>query len=293
MDQSLFPHFDLQLKILEFFGLWIPQDSSRALKFRGFLSHQILILISLVMPFLNYLYFEVKFVNICVHVALFLGANLKIPILLFRMKSFMQLFEEMKELIEFAKPEKNLDRLKLKKHAKIMERVTKIILGIIIGNNVMELMASLREHSVPFKSWVPGDHQLVVDYAYPIAILQVMLMTTVQCFTIILEILPNSFIGVASILLTELLERMERLSEVTLDEEADYNELKKCVQLHRRISEFVTKIQAQFSALLFIQGFLSSAFLCFFIIYISKVSFHLNHVEFQFAFPSRSIRLSF
>jgi hypothetical protein len=43
---------------------------------------------------------------------------------------------------------------------------------------------------------------------------------------------------------------MDRLSEMKVDGEKDYLELKTCAQLHQRISGFVNKINKQFSAML-------------------------------------------
>jgi hypothetical protein len=283
MTQIFLPQFDLQLKVLAFFGFWQPENSTRALKIRCVVFHSVFILVTLVFPLINFFYYGENLENVSVHIALYVGPNLKIPILMFRMKNFVQLFEEMRSLIEFTKSKENRDRINLRKHVKLMEKVTIIILVIILGINMVELMNAMRNHSVPYKSWLPHKIQFVIDFAYPLSIVQVLLITFTETFTTIIEILPVSFIGMTSVLLAELSERMERFSDRKTDEESDYKELKACVQIHHEISAFVKKIQAQFSTMLFIQGFLSSAYLCSFVLDLSRVG--------SCIFPNRDFNL--
>jgi hypothetical protein len=271
MNQVPLPHIDLELKVLGFFGFWQPENSTKALKIRGVVSHLVFLLITLVLPLLNFFCFGEKLENVSVHIALYLGHNLKIPILLFRMKSFMQLLEEMVNLVNETKSKENHDRINLRKHGRLMKRIMLFFYIAILFINAIELMNSLREQSVPYKSWLPHKHQFVVDYTYPLSIVQVVLIACAESIGVALEFLPLSFIGMSSVLLIELSERMERLSDETSDDESDYEELKTCAQLHRDISEFVKKIQDQFSTMLFIQGFLSSGYLCFYVLYLSKV----------------------
>jgi hypothetical protein len=268
MNQVPLPQFDLQLKVLRLFGLWQPENSAKALKIRGFVSHSVFLLITLILPILNYFFFDANVVYVGIVIAFYLGPNLKIPILLFRMKNFVQLFDEMVNLV---KKTKSNDRINLRKHAKLMEKVMKFFYVVILGINAMELMNALREQSVPYKSWLPHKHQFVIDHTYPLSMVQVVLVTLAQFVSISLEVLPVSFIGMSSVLMVELSERMERLSDDKTDEENGYEEMKTCVQLHLEITDFVKKIQDQFSTMLFIQGFLSSAYLCVYVLYLSKV----------------------
>jgi hypothetical protein len=273
MNQVALPHINLQLNGLGFFGLWQPENSTRLLKIRGVVSHSVFLLMTLILPLLNFFCFGEKLENVSLHIALYFGPNLKLPILLFRMKSFVHLFDEMINLVKTMKSKETRDRINLKNHGRLMKGIMKFFYAVIITINTIELMNALRQKSVPYISWLPIKLQFIVDYAYPLSIVQALMVAGAQFISISLEFLPISFIGMSSVLLVELTERMERLSDETSDEESHYEELKTCVQLHLEISGFVKKIQDQFSTMLFIQGFLSSVYLCFYALYLSKVRF--------------------
>jgi hypothetical protein len=273
MDQALLPQFDLQLRVLGFFGLWQPQIDTRASRIRRYVSHSVFVLVTLIMPLINHLYFGEKLENISVHTALYLGPNLKIPILLFRMKTFVEFFDDLRNLLDFTKMDKNLERATMKKHVKIMTRIMKFFFVVITLIGSIELVNALRNHELPYKSWIPQNNPFVKDHLVLFSIAQVLLIACAESISVSLEFLPVFFTGMASVLLAELSERMKLSSETSIDEENDCLELKTCVQLHQRIKTFVYKIEKRFSAMLFIQGFFSSAYLCFYAIFLSSVCF--------------------
>jgi uncharacterized membrane protein YecN with MAPEG domain len=297
MDQIHLPQFDLQLKALRFFGLWQPKNSPRALKIRGFVSHSAFLLVTLILPAINLKFFEANFDDVCVHIAFFLGPNLKIPILIFQMQKLVQTFEDLKTIINLTKSYSTADRVHLRKQSKFMARILKFFFAAIAVINTLDLMSSLYGHHVPYKTWIPHKLQIVVDHPDLFSIAQVLLISSVELISISIEVLPTFFIGMSSVLLLELSERMETFRSKTTEEE-NYSELKTCVQIHQRISEFVCKVEKQFSAMLFIQGFVSSAYLCFVVLSLSKVGFciavstNFEFANWSFAFSSQIDQVS-
>jgi hypothetical protein len=273
MDQVSLSQFHLQQKVLGFFGLWQPKSSSRFLQIRCHISHFLFNLVTLVLPIINYSFFEADFDNVCVHIASFVGTSLKIPFLIFQMEKFVQLYEDLKVIIDLTKSDKVSERVHVKRQIKIMERVLKFFYLALAIINTSDIIGSLYGGYIPYKHWFPYKLQVVVDHLDLFSIAQVLLITLVELITVSIEVLPTYFIGMSSVLLLELSERIESFSGESDDEE-NYLELKTCVQLHQRISDFVFRIEKQFSAMLFIQGFVFSAYLCFYVLYLSKVRYH-------------------
>jgi hypothetical protein len=154
----------------------------------------------------------------------------------------------------------------------------KFFFGVILIINSLELINAIRYRQVPYTSWIPPHHPLVIEYTYLVAIAQVILTTFDLSISFCLEVLPITFIGMASVLLTELSERMESFIDEKTDDEKDYLELKTCVQHHQRISDYVKRTEELFSIMLFLQGFFQSLYLCFFIYFLSKVRFDCTFV---------------
>jgi hypothetical protein len=274
MSQVSLPQIELLLKVLGFFGLWQPETT--AMKVRGFLAQLVFLLISVVFPLINYFYFNGNLENVGVHMALYFATNLKIRILMWQMDDFINHIDDLKDLMEFTKSDKNPDRIEMKKYLKFMERLIKFFFGVILIINSLELINAIRYRQVPYTSWIPPHHPLVIAYIYPVVIGQVILTTFDLSISLCFEVLPITFIGMASVLLVELSERMESFSDEKTDDKKDYLELKTCVQHHLRISDYVKKTEELFSIMLFIQGFFHSLYLCFFIYFLSKVRFDLT-----------------
>jgi hypothetical protein len=271
MDQISLPEFELLFKVLGFFGYWQHKSASKSLKIRSYIYHLLFLLMSIIVPIINFTFFEADFDEVCALISFYFGPNLKIPILIFQMQKFEQIFEDLKVIIELTKSDRTPDRVHLKKQRKFMERIIKFFFTAIVGINLLNLVEAIYGRHVPYRYWIPYKNQFVVDHIDLFSIAQVLWTISAESISISLEVLPTFFIGSCSVLLVELSERMEGFSDETLDEEESYLELKTCVQLHQKISEFVSKVEKQFSTMLFIQGFFSSAFICFYVFYISKV----------------------
>jgi hypothetical protein len=263
--------FNLQIKILDFFGLWQPKNCSRTMKLRGFMTVLVFISITFILPLTNLLYFGLFFEEIGGYILFYSGPNFKILIFVFRMRKFMKIVEEMYEILEETKWDKNLHRLRLKRHTKSMTTMFRTFLGLLLCNKVLDLIVSLIENHLPYKSWIPSNHQFTADHLVPLLILQVVLSIFADLVSISLEMLSVFVIGIASIMVAELSERMELLCGIQAEDELDYSELKKCAEIHQRISKFVTEIEKQFSVLLFIQGFFSSGYICLAVCFMSMV----------------------
>jgi hypothetical protein len=121
-------HFNLQMKILGFFGLWQRENSSWKLKLRGFVTVLIFVSITFILPITNLLYFGEFFEEIGSYILFYSGPNFKILIFLFRMKTFIKIVDDMNENLEATKNNKSVERLKLKTHSRNMTRIWRCLL---------------------------------------------------------------------------------------------------------------------------------------------------------------------
>jgi hypothetical protein len=275
MDQGSLTQFELLFKVLEFFGYWQPQSASKSLKIRRFISHSFFALMTLILPIITYKFFESSFDEVSGIMSFYFATNLKILIFTFQKQKFVQIYEDLKVIIELTKSDRTPDRVHLRKQRMFMKRIIKFFLAAIAFVNISDLTSSIYARRVPYRYWIPYKLQFVVDHVDLFSVVQVLMNTSAQLITFSLEVLPSFFIGTCSVLLLELSERMEGFSDETANEDESSLELKTCVQLHHKISEFVSKVEKQFSAMLFIQGLFSSIFICFYVFYLSKVRFWL------------------
>lgn len=71
-----------------------------------------------------------------------------------------------------------------------------------------------------------------------------------------------------------------------------YDELIKCIEIHKRIKNLSTRISKQFGTMFFVQDFLSSLVLCVSAYSLSLVRDYLIHLVFRFIFSLNQIAIS-
>jgi 7tm Odorant receptor len=272
MDFNFFLHFDLPIKALKVLGFWQTKENSRKYRLWGFISHFIFLELFLILPLIHLLKVQQIEEEALNFLFIYLATNFKMLNLLSKMESVKDLLSELKELLVFTKFELDSARLELKRHVKFMARLLVIFWGSVIFSASTDLNGTLFEHRLPYKMWIPYDHNN--EFVFWItSVLEVFLTMVGSSIAVSLDLIPAFFMGMASNMLAELRERMKNLSVDTTTDKEKYRELVKCIEIHLRLKTFVKKIENCFSVTFFAQGFFSSCTICLTTFVLSTVNY--------------------
>lgn len=263
MDQIFLGHFNLVVKSLEIFGLWRFNKRSNKFNFKGCASVIAFVTLNFILPLINLVRnesFDEEAVNLFL---IFLGPSFKVMIFLLKIKSIENLLQDLTDLLEFTKFEENSGRKQLRKHVKLMRRLFVTFCGLVVFSILLALALPLFENRLPYKSWIPYNRKFTDKrQLWIFSTVQILLTLAGFPIAVCLELLPTYFVGIASVLLVELSMRLKAFSECE-NANGNHSELVKCVKIHVKIKEFVSEIQKQFSIILFVQGFVNAALMCF------------------------------
>jgi hypothetical protein len=279
---DLLHHFNFLTRILQVFGLWTPSGDSRSWRVRGFTSAAVSFTCNFLLPVINICNSEKIYEDAMISFFLMTVPAFRAAIGFYRMRRYQELLEKLRQLLEFMEVEDD-GRLKLQNHGKFMVRLFKFFIGSICFSVLMGLSVPLLEGELQYKSWIPYENQIDdIRTLWTLSFLQALIAVVTSLFGLCLEMFPVFFFGIMSMLLAELSNQMTTLSEFQSE---DHEKLIKCVEIHRKIEIFLKEIEKEFSILLFIQGFFSSALICFVTFVLSKVTQlifpRLTHLNFS------------
>lgn len=214
MDQSALLHFNLVAKSLEIFGLWRLNKKMNKFNFKGYASVTTFVTLNCILPLTNLLrneHLDEEAVNVFL---IFLGPSFKVMIFLLKIESIENLLQNLMELLEFTKFEKNPGRNRLRKHVKLMRRLFITFCGLVVFSILLALALPLFENRLPYKSWIPYNRKFIDKRRlWILSTIQILLTLAGFPIAVCLELLPTYFVGIGSVLLVELSERLKAFSE--------------------------------------------------------------------------------
>lgn len=266
MDAELYRPFELCFKVLKAQGAWQDGKQTWRYFFAGYFVHFLVVelyiaseavviftakeLIDVVGPlgfFLTRLVNTIKWVNFLIN-----------------FHSIMSLLESLERTLVFARDPLRGKRVELKEQVALVYRIfvaySKVVLVVCTVGALKPILTG-RQLT---KMWFPFDSGIgTIGFWVATA------FSNVNIFFYglndsMLAFLPMIFISFAVGLIKELAARLKDCG--------DDEEFVKCVEIHLMIKELVRDIQKVFSAVIFVQGFMGSIFLCARVFTLSIVS---------------------
>jgi hypothetical protein len=160
------------------------------------------------------------------------------------------------------------------------------------------LMASKNPpYKVPYQLWAPFDYETNIFWYLVMLIYQTYFALKASSSTVNMDTLLYFLLSISAGLFDELNERIlkidtelktnltknnqQKFQKIAIEHENKLkDELKRCVDIHRRTFEFMAKVQNIFSPMIFVQAFVSSVILCTTSYTISMVSPFENFEKF-------------
>lgn len=293
MDAELYQPFKLYFQIFKAGGMWQDGNQSWMYFAYGHLVQLIFVELYIVGEFL-YIYNAkdfVDFIQATILIPTFVAQLLKTINFFVKLRTIKQSFENLKSLLELSAPESFPHRERVRKEVakgfKIFKAYYGLALMTCITGAVVSYEVTFALHQLPYKLWFPFDTE-TSKIGFEVARLYLVLTPfVVSIFDATLDILPVVFMTFAIGLVKELSDRLAEVGKIkevggkgsTKRQQATPAdaevELIKCIEIHQRILEYVAEIKHNFSAAIFMQGFMSSLTLCTCAFTMSVVSFSL------------------
>jgi hypothetical protein len=273
MDQTLLLHFNLLTKVLERFGMWQEKNCSKSLRFRGSIVVSLYFTLNFLLPVVNFFNSDEIFEEAINSLFIFTAPTFKVVIFYFRMVNMKKLLDDLGELLTFTKCEKNVRRMEMRRQVRFMARLFMVFYGLVVISALSDLTIPLLDNRLPYKTWIPYNQPITnSELLWVFSVSQVAVGIMTGLVAVCIEMYPVFFMAMASVMLKELANRMKLLNQTHLTDTKVHEELVKCVRVHQKLSSFIRDIEAQFSAMFFIQGFFTASYICLTVFILSSVS---------------------
>jgi hypothetical protein len=297
MNKEIFEPFELCFKALKFSGLGLRKEQSKDYTFIGYFCHSILYTL-LIVGLLNGVVSD--YGNLSAFV-FDVGLTTTVLVIIVKAGNYLLKAEQIQESVKlFHEILKLSDDGKSKKRDKLMKPIRfgfkfyKTLLFFAFLNSISSFFLPFFTHKLPFPLKVPfGITDGPAGFWITSVILLVYSIPT-GFLNVTLDSLPFIFMSYATGLiedLAEIIEESGRKDEVNEDQRAtnsqqkpEYNanpDLIKCVEIHKKIKEFVSEIQRLFSFPIWVHATASSGILCSFVFSLSTVSFSFFYLFFR------------
>jgi 7tm Odorant receptor len=277
MDSEMFKPFKLNFAVFKTFGMWQDGNHSLAYAVYGYLLYFVLIVlyvICLLIYALNATDLN-DFISAFGVAATMTAEAFKCLNFFLKVKEIIKNFELLKELIEFSAYEKSKDREQIKKHSQTAFRVLKWFWSSAMVNCVCGIFVPIFTHQLPYKAWFPFNTEYGGSGFWIASVYLVFNSFVVALIDINLDCLPAIFMSFGVGLIEELIERLENIGKVKETDDGAAQpissdelqklqeiELKKCIEVHLKIEEYIKGIETNFANVIVIQGLISSIILC-------------------------------
>jgi hypothetical protein len=292
MNSELYQPFELCFKVFRTLGMWQDGDQTWTYFFVGYLSQFIYIYVFFIGEVL-YAFLEAKdlveFVSVLGLSTAYVSVIAKGANFFLKLKKIKKSLATLNELLEFSADDRWKTREKLKSRLAQCMKVYKTFWFVAYLNCGLAIFVPVFSHELSEKFWFPFDTK---DSSFGFWFASTFLIgdSFLAAVTdVSLDILPVIFMSFAIGLVEELADRFEAIGKdnegkqskamkdkqpkatkiikpgTSLLEKPKPNhkrEFIKCVKIQQKIKEFVSEIQANFSAAISIQGILSTVILC-------------------------------
>jgi len=261
MEKDFQLPFALPMRIAKFSGIWSSSVGNRVyglVLFFGLLVHTAVCMTVHLHRTLQSR--NVEKLSDVLNIALTLYAViLKTISFVVKLEDIEELMKYLSKALAFSADDRNAVRLQLKTEAMRITKVSRTFYAFAMVAITISLLVPImkfQSRTLAYNIWYPWDYKsnfigfcLSAIYQYLVAVYA---CSVNHC----LDIFPVIFMSFAKSLLKELSQRM---TNTTKDDE---KELVKCIEVHVRIKQLITRIEQNFSKMIMIQGLINSVILC-------------------------------
>ena len=281
--------FKKAIKVLEFFGVWKNEKSSKAYLAYGIILHIVFIELCMVLQvaFIPKLETIHDLASLMSLLPTYVAACYKTLNIMTKHSQVAKLLELTDELVDQCPdPTKVFDRLK------IVDKFYKVSLSAAMATCFSASLLTI--YKLPYTMWFPFDINTETNQLgyFVAAVYQSIGPSGLAAVTISLDMIPIFFMCYASGFLEVLCHRLESIKKIEVtktenksweEEEKEnrvknYDELMKCIQFQLRLDEYFRQIDKIFAGVFFVQGLMSIPILCTSIVALTFVSISLLNI---------------
>lgn len=293
-SNSLYP-FRMPEKLLRNFGIWRENDSTWKYHIYGLLMHLIMldnIAFCQTMYMLKATNFK-NFIDVLSVILTIYSIVFKTIIFTWKLQEAKSLMNALKDLLKFSSDNEIFERIMLKNQ---LDRIIKIYKfyywSAIVACTASGLVPVIqyKNQRLPYEIWFYFDHEKNVGGFWFLCVYQYLMSMYAAAIGYSIDIFPVIFMCYIIGMIKELTLRIDkigsRMKEFKILEAYNFQELRKCIEIHSMIKKILSKIEHQFSAIILVQGFLNSVTLC-------SSAFMLTLVSFIMDFKQKFIVMKF
>lgn len=275
MDFVKNTQFELPLKFLKFLGMWIDENSTKVYIAYGIFMHFFFIDSTISMQIAYFFEYE-TFEDLADLLSL-------LPTMITLFCKTINLFMRSSKIKEIIKLTQEIlltcpDNIHVEKQIKTVLKIYKIQLYVVVSSLMLVTILSVNRLSQ--KMTFPFDTKQPIGYALS-AIFQSIIGFCSAFTALSSNLLIILSLSYASSFLRVLSDRLESIGKKNSQHESEdkkisennYEELMKCIQLQKKIDEYINLIHQTFSTVILVQCMMSTLILCTISISLSLVSF--------------------
>jgi hypothetical protein len=282
MDVELFKPFKLIFSVFKVTGMWQDGNQSWIYFILGYFAHLLFFELCLLGELLYVFNAEglEDYVEGIGMTFTYISAVFKCLNFFYKLKLIKKSVETLTALLEFSADERWKSRDHVKAQVAFGLKVYKAFWISAYISCIFSSLVPFLSHQLPYKVWFPFDTENS-ELGFWIASFSLICNSfTVSVVDISLDTLPVIFLTFAIGLTNELSARLSMVGSsdnkvkgpnarqvlnsksVSTENVEMEKELIKCIEIHKKIKEFVTEIQENFATVILIQGFFSALILC-------------------------------
>lgn len=276
MDFDKYSPFKMPINVLKLFGIWMVGNSSKAYLVYGIFMHFIIVDVytSLQLIFIVTIRSFSDFAALMNILPTYVSLFFKSINFLTKTTQIQRIMAMTKELYQECP-----DNSKLKKRLGDVDKVyksyfiTTVLACLAVGMVALE--------NLPYRMWFPFETEAGGGYATA-ALYQFVAVSIAAPITVSLDMIPVFFMGYIAGFLDALNDWLESIKSSKGDQKVDnHEELKKCLEYHMKLQEYVDLVHKTFSLPWFFQGMMSTLILCTTAFSLTLVSFLILCAEFR------------
>lgn len=264
---KVFEVFRLQFNILKFMGMSQSRSSSWLYRIYGIFIHVAFIDFFTLFHVFYFFHFEgIQDLMDCIGTFLTnFGQVVKTLNWMANLKKIKESLKNLEELVKISENGEKKDRKKLEKYVARGNLYFKLLLVSAIASCILAGLVplfNLQEHKLAYRMHFPFLDYKKNDKIFILCALYQMSPVFICTVTISLDFVPVMFMCVATGIVKELSDRMEKIGKSAKSEEEATEKLLKCVEIQLKIKKVVVEIQENFSGVILVQLLLSSVIFC-------------------------------
>ena len=264
MDAELFKPFKLCISIFKTAGMWQDGNQTWAYFILGYLFHFTFLEVYTLLVAIYAFKAEnlVDFVDaFCLTIAL-LAQIFKSVNFFYKLKLIIKQIETLDSILVFSADKRFERREKVRAQVAKAFLVFKVLLTTAAMTCLSAIFVPFMAHKLPYKIWLPFDTDYGTFGFWFSASLLIVNSYFIASTDMTLDILPVVFSSFIIGVIEELSSRLNDIGKLNESNENDVNELIKCIEIQKKIKEFVNDTRSNFSTAILGQALMSSIILC-------------------------------